>query len=268
MSDHYITLFSSHFLVTVSALKPWLPLLAAAIAVELFVPGKKLRLSELGLNLVYLPLALVLGGMFIFPTIAKLNTVMPRDMLGLGHLIDSPWGTAVLWLLYLVFFDFLYYWFHRAQHYFPVLWRFHMVHHSDENTSSTSVGRHHWTEEAWRYFIITAPLTALLGHPESTPFLVLAWIITNGIFMHWNVPFRFGVLEKLAITPAYHRIHHSIEAPHFDKNFGVFTQLWDWVFKTRFLPAQGVFPQTGLTDLPQRNAWALLLPWPIILRRK
>ena len=71
---------------------------------------------------------------------------------------------------------------------------------------------------------------------------------------------------KLVITPAYHRIHHSIHEDHYDNNFGVFTQLWDFLFKTRYLPAKFENPETGVADFPEKNTWALLSPIPVIIR--
>ncbi|MBS0294436.1 MAG: sterol desaturase family protein [Proteobacteria bacterium] len=183
---------------------------------------------------------------------------------GLRQWAHTPARQLGLWLLYLACFDFLYYWLHRAQHQIPWLWRYHMVHHSDVNVCAASVGRHHWLEEGFRFFIITAPLIMLMGGAQGSPPWVAAFIVLNGILMHWNVAIRFGPLERCIITPAYHRIHHSIEARHYDKNFGVFTQLWDRVFGTRHVPAPGEYPETGITRLSGLRGWALLAPWPLI----
>lgn len=106
-----------------------------------------------------------------------------------------------LWLLYLACFDFFYYWLHRAQHQIPWLWRYYMVHHSDVNVSASSVGRPHWLEAGFRFFVITAPLILIMGGGEGSPSWVLAFIVLNGVFMHWNVSQRFGPLERCVITP-------------------------------------------------------------------
>ena len=104
----------------------------------------------------------------------------------------------------------------------------------------------------------------LMGGAKDAPGWVLAFIVLNGILMHWNVALRFGPLERCIITPAYHRIHHSIEERHYDRNFGVFTQLWDHVFGTRYVPRPGEYPEAGITQLPHLRAWALLAPWPLV----
>ena len=174
-----------------------------------------------------------------------------------------------LWLLYLACFDFFYYWLHRAQHQIPWLWRYYMVHHSDVNVSASSVGRPHWLEAGFRFFVITAPLILIMGGGEGSPSWVLAFIVLNGVFMHWNVSLRFGPLERCVITPAYHRLHHSIEERHYDTNFRGFTQLWDRVLGTRMLPGKGDYPETGLQNLTSMRSWALLTSWPLLwLTRK
>ena len=258
--------FQTNWILVIGALKPWLPILAIAIVFEIFRPGKKLKIKSTVGNLIYMPIALALAATLLSPLIAWANTQIPHDLANLRSLGNTWWGSTLIGITYLVLFDFFYYWFHRAQHQIPFMWRFHMVHHTDENVSASSVGRHHWMEDGLRYFFITAPLIILMGGSNEMPMWAMIFIIFNGILMHWNTSFRFGALEKIIITPAYHRIHHSIEEKHYDKNFGVFTQMWDKTFKTRHLPTREEYPATGVTNFSEEKTLALLLPWPIILQ--
>jgi sterol desaturase/sphingolipid hydroxylase (fatty acid hydroxylase superfamily) len=253
------------WLAVLGGLTPWWPVLAAAILIEAFRPGERTKALPILFNLVYLPVGLTLGAVIVSPPVNWVQQWIPSDVLGIGKLKSDPIMASAVWLGYLLAFDFFYYWFHRAQHRIPFLWRYHMVHHSDSNVSASTVGRHHWMEDAFRLFLLTGPLIVLLGGGIGVPLWATAFIVFNGILMHWNVPFRFGPLEKVFITPAYHRIHHSVEPAHWDKNFGVFTQTWDKLFGTRHVPAKGEFPQTGVVGLPQRHTIALLSPWPIRL---
>lgn len=250
------------------ALKPWLPVLTIAVCVEIFRPGRKLKTKSTIGNLIYMPIGLALGATILGPAIEWGNTQLPHDIIHLRKFTESLWGSILVWAAYLILFDFLYYWFHRAQHQIPFMWRFHMVHHTDENVSASSVGRHHWLEEGFRYFFITAPLIFFMGGSSGMPVLITSLIIFNGILMHWNTAFRFGFLEKIIITPAYHRIHHSIEEKHFDKNFGVFTQTWDNIFNTRHLPTSDEYPNTGVSNISEEKTLALLLPWPIVFKKQ
>ncbi len=247
-----------------AGLAPWWPVLAAAIVAEMLWPGRRLHWPTVVTNTLYIPLGLTLAATLVSPALRAMQAHVPVDVLALRRWADTPPKQILLWFGYLTSFDFLYYWLHRAQHRIPFLWQYHMVHHSDVNVSASSAGRHHWLEEGFRFFIITAPLIFLMGGVEGAPSWVLAFIVLNGVFMHWNVRLRFGPLERWIITPAYHRLHHSIEERHYDTNFGVFTQLWDRVFSTRMLPGEGEYPETGLQKLTSMRSWALLAPWPLL----
>lgn len=263
-----LTDFLNDFNNVLSALKAWWPVLAVATFLEILKPGKKSHWPTILSNIIYLPLGLAIGATALSSVIPFLEAYIPTDILQARKWAHTPIRQILLWIAYIAFFDFLYYWLHRAQHQIPFLWRYHMVHHSDVNTSATTVGRHHWLEEGFRFFIITAPLIFLMGGTKNMPLWVAILMSLNGIFMHWNVSFRFGMLEKIIITPAYHRIHHSIEEHHYDRNFGVFTQMWDRIFLTRHLPSPEEFPVTGISGLSHIRSWALLLPWPIVLSER
>ena len=267
MIHFFLESLQTNWAYTLAALKPWLPLLVVATLVEIFRPGRKLKAKSTIANFIYAPIALTLGATILGPTIAWANTKLPHDIIHLRTFSESVWGSVLVWVTYLILFDFFYYWLHRAQHQIPFMWRFHMVHHTDENVSASSVGRHHWLEDGFRFFFITAPLIILMGGASQIPMVATGFIIFNGVLMHWNTSFRFGPFEKLIITPAYHRIHHSIEEKHFDKNFGVFTQTWDKVFKTRHLPTQEEYPTTGVSHMSEEKTLALLLPWPVVLQK-
>lgn len=260
--------FMQHLQSTLTALTPWWPVLGAAMLVEVLRPGKKAHWPTVIANCIYMPFAVTLGALILGQMQPWVQSHIPADITHLRQWADTPWKFVALWVVYLFLFDFLYYWLHRLQHQVPWLWRFHMVHHSDVNTSASTVGRHHWLEEFFRLFIITAPLFILMGGSQNMPLWVSAFTIFNGIFMHWNISFRFGPFEKIIITPAYHRVHHSVEERHYDKNFGVFTQLWDYVFSTRHVPQLGEYPDTGITGLSSTRSWALILPWPVALTKQ
>lgn len=259
-----LTTAANNWRAVLAGLQPRWPVLAVAMALEVMRPGKKLHWPTVIGNIIYIPVGLTLGMTVRGTALHTLQGHVPQDLPHFRQWAHTPARQIGLWLLYLACFDFLYYWLHRAQHQVPWLWRYHMVHHSDVNVCAASVGRHHWLEEGFRFFIITGPLIALMGGAKDAPAWVLAFIVLNGILMHWNVALRFGPLERCIITPAYHRIHHSIEGRHYDRNFGVFTQLWDHVFGTRYVPRPGEYPETGITQLPHLRAWALLAPWPLV----
>ena len=267
MLDLFLSI-KSQWGIVLTGLAPLWPILLVATGVEVIWAGRKLHWPTVVANCVYIPIGLTLSIVALGSMLEGLQAYTPFDVLGIRQWAHTPVRKVLLWLGYLISFDFLYYWLHRAQHRLPWLWRFHMVHHSDVNVSASTVGRHHWLEEGFRYFFITAPLIVLMGGAKEAPVWVFGFILLNGIFMHWNVSFRFGLLERFLITPSYHRLHHSIEERHYDTNFGVFTQLWDRLFGTRQIPNIGDYPATGIVGMSSMQSWVLLSPWPIFISGK
>jgi sterol desaturase/sphingolipid hydroxylase (fatty acid hydroxylase superfamily) len=64
---------------------------------------------------------------------------------------------------------------------------------------------------------------------------------------HANLRSGYGWLKYLLVTPQSHRIHHSAEARHRDKNFGIFFSFWDRLFGTQWT-GYDEYPRTGIDD--------------------
>jgi sterol desaturase/sphingolipid hydroxylase (fatty acid hydroxylase superfamily) len=236
--------------------------LVPMLVVELLRPGRRLHAPTVIFNLLYAPVYLTIGGLLLDPLVRASGAWLPANRLGWSVDSAPAWQVALLVIGYLAAFDFCYYWFHRMQHAWPVMWRFHRFHHADRNVSVSSATRHHWIEEGLRFFVMVVPLTFLFGSPERT----LPWLgITIGVlgmFIHWNASIPLGPLTPVIVGPRYHRIHHSIQPEHFDRNFAVMFPLWDRLFGTQVLPRGSEFPVTGLGDTARPNGWRLLLPFP------
>jgi sterol desaturase/sphingolipid hydroxylase (fatty acid hydroxylase superfamily) len=157
--------------------------------------------------------------------------------------------------------DFFYYWFHRAQHTLPILWRVHKVHHSVQHMNATN-SAHHPGEEVLRLLLMIIPMNFLVS--VNTDMTVAVAIILRGwgSLIHSNLNVNFGLLEKIVTLPRVHRIHHSVEPRHFDKNFAASFPLFDWLFGTAYFPKSGEFPRTGLdsTMQPPDIIGQILLP--------
>lgn len=142
--------------------------------------------------------------------------------------------------------DFLYYWFHRCQHASKWLWAEHALHHSDTAVNVTTAVRHHWLEMPLNLLFIAAPLGILFKPPAMTVPIAYVWVYFIGYLIHCNVRLNAGPLAKIVVSPQNHRIHHSREARHINKNFAQFFSFWDVIFGTYYAPAAEEFPQTGL----------------------
>ncbi len=166
--------------------------------------------------------------------------------------------------------EFFYYWFHRAQHKFAFLWAFHSEHHALREMSAWN-SNHHFTEEIFRIPFITVPLTLLLQiDPGPAPVLVAVLMGLQGQYEHSHCKLHLGPLRYIIADNRFHRIHHSVELHHFDKNFGSFTSVWDQVFGTAHFPAKNEWPDTGIDahDEPRKLSEFLFRPFRKLLASK
>ena len=150
---------------------------------------------------------------------------------------------------------------HRLSHIIPFLWQMHSFHHSAEAITFVTGARHHWFEHVLNGAFF--PFFAIVFH--TPPEVVLAgniiYVLPDG-FAHLNVRFSLGYFVMWVNSPQYHRIHHSRQPEHFDKNFAALLPLWDIVFGTAWRPGRDEFPATGLPNGQKpRNVWEGII-WP------
>ena len=154
---------------------------------------------------------------------------------------------AVQAALMLLAADFPRYWLHRAFHKFPFMWRYHAVHHSPHRLYWLNVGRFHPIEKAVQFAVDTLPF-ALLGVSTEVLATYFVFYTVNGFFQHSNCDVRLGFLNYVVSGPELHRWHHSEFVEESDTNFGNNLIIWDWVFGTRFLPADREVGRLGLVN--------------------
>lgn len=155
--------------------------------------------------------------------------------------VDAMWPGVtdrpfVSFLIYLVVLDFAGYWYHRWQHRFGVWWELHAVHHSQRQMSLWCDDRNHFVDVVLQAAFFAA-ISLFIGVPPSQ-FVVL---VALGNFLqavqHVNARLPFGpVLERLLVSPAFHRRHHAVgyghEGTRYGCNFGVLFPWWDMLFRT------------------------------------
>jgi sterol desaturase/sphingolipid hydroxylase (fatty acid hydroxylase superfamily) len=145
--------------------------------------------------------------------------------------------------------DFCYYWMHRAQHAIPVLWRFHAVHHSFTNLNTIN-SAHHLTEEILRVPLTILPVALLIQIELSDVVILTAFASVWGHYIHADTRVNMRWALPWIADNSFHRIHHSVEQRHFNKNFASFFPLLDLAFGTYLKPDQS-WPATGLPNQPQ-----------------
>jgi sterol desaturase/sphingolipid hydroxylase (fatty acid hydroxylase superfamily) len=144
---------------------------------------------------------------------------------------SNPWIRYVLAFVALDFCDYAY---HRVAHRIPVIWRFHLVHHTDRTVDVSTTMREHPGETVARgAFLVLS--TFVLGASFEVLLLRQAAETIFAIFSHTatRLPPRLGHLLGLVfITPNLHHVHHHFERPYTDKNFGGVFSVWDRLFGT------------------------------------
>jgi len=249
-----------HFHGAIGAIQLALPLILIFMALELLVPGERLNWRSTLFNIIYTPVFLTITSLLI----GVLWTLVPSKWIVGIFRINSGnfWSDIFVYFFYILIFDFSYYWLHRAQHTIGWLWRYHAVHHADPNVSALTTSRHHWLEDVFRFLPIILPLSIIFGNQASMPLWALVIPGLYGIFIHWNTSLRMSLISNIIVTPWYHRIHHSLQPEHHNKNYAIFFPFWDVLFKTAHFARDKEFPNTGIESNIKPNSLRRLLPWP------
>ncbi|MFT5421080.1 MAG: sterol desaturase/sphingolipid hydroxylase (fatty acid hydroxylase superfamily) [Candidatus Endobugula sp.] len=143
--------------------------------------------------------------------------------------------SPIVLLIDIVILDGFLYWWHRLNHYLPVFWRFHEVHHLDEFLDSTTGLRFHFGE-VFLSAIARALLIVALGMPIATVIIFEICILVFSIFNHSNLRI-LNRLEKILslfiVTPAIHWLHHHAQRGDTDSNYATIFSFWDRLFGTQ-----------------------------------
>jgi Fatty acid hydroxylase superfamily len=113
-------------------------------------------------------------------------------------------------------------------HKIPILWAVHHVHHQGEEFNLTLAVRNSWYSSLTNFPFI-APL-AILGLPLEIFVVASSIHYTVQFYNHNGLIKKSGILDKLFITPANHKVHHGVHHLYIDKNFGGTFLLWDKLF--------------------------------------
>ncbi len=175
--------------------------------------------------------------------------------------LDQVWPgvtdqAAVSFVIYLVFFDFVHYWLHRAQHQSARWWALHALHHAQRQMTMWSDNRNHLLDDAITSLLLAA-VAMLVGVGPGQFVAVVAVSQLSENFQHANVRLWFGrVGERLWVSPRFHRRHHSIGIGHESElggrkvlggcNFGVLLPWWDMLFGTADFQLR--YDATGVRD--------------------
>ena len=176
----------------------------------------------------------------------------------------ASWPFAVKALLGLGVIDLAQYGLHRAMHASPVLWRAHAFHHTPDAV--------HWLS-GFRTSAIHAALFAL---PQTlvpyallglSPYEASAGYAIGALLQLWtHANVRVGppaverALERVLVTPRYHRAHHSRRVEHQRRNLAMIFPLWDHLFGTWVDPEAAAGDALGIDEpraggVPAARRW-------------
>jgi sterol desaturase/sphingolipid hydroxylase (fatty acid hydroxylase superfamily) len=178
------------------------------------------------------------------------------------HLRSDGWWFLPSFAVFILAVDLWSYLVHRAQHSFPALWAMHSLHHSAEALSMATGARHFWLETPLVTAIFPILGIIFMVPPEMATPVTLFYFIAGEGLAHLNMRLTLGRFALYIQNPQFHRIHHSLEPQHWDKNFCKLFPLFDVIFGTAWKPGKDEFPSTGLADEKATGFWDGIV-WPV-----
>lgn len=153
--------------------------------------------------------------------------------------------TLPIYVLFMAVADFLEYWFHRAQHAIPFLWRFHAVHHSVDVDVLHNI--RHPLDHIPLIMFAALPASALFGVNMDQLLLLVVFTSLQTHLNHTRLPIHFGRFRLILCDNRTHFVHHSRNPEDYNKNFAARFPVLDMIFGTYKAPPPDLV-ETGLDD--------------------
>jgi len=216
------------------------PVAVAAVAVvllaaERLVPlRRRTRLSgrRIGVNVAMSAMAFAVGALVVRPTALRLIGWTSEANVGILPLAPLPAWARVAAALVLM--DLTFYYWHRLNHRWGLLWRFHGAHHADGDMDVTTSFRFHPVEVLYSTAFRAAQVTVLgVSLPTYAAYEAVFQCAT--VFHHSNLRMPIGLerlLNLLIVTPRMHGVHHSVVGEETNSNYSVVLRCWDLLHRT------------------------------------
>jgi sterol desaturase/sphingolipid hydroxylase (fatty acid hydroxylase superfamily) len=194
---------------------------------------KKLKHAILNLSLTLMTLVINLIGAGLILKVSVFNSTNYSGIINIKESTLFPLGLQIF--LAVILLDFIGAWLiHFLEHRTKWMWKFHIIHHTDQTVDVTTGLRHHPIEAIFR---LTFTIIAILISGASIGMVMLYQTISafSAHFSHANFKTTENLdklLSWILVTPRFHRIHHHFILPHTDRNFGNIFSIWDRIFKT------------------------------------
>ena len=139
---------------------------------------------------------------------------------------------------------------HAANHRSAALWRFHALHHSQEDMSVfTTFRTHPFTHASYAVAVLPALVLANSGTVPAAAIITYGCLVT---LPHANLRWTYGPLGRVLVSPAFHRLHHA-SAPVEGRravNFGFVLVCWDRMARCAVFPDGRAPVATGIAGRP------------------
>lgn len=251
----------------------WLIVLSLAVwGLELAFPWRKnqpMIRKDFWLDAFYMFFNFYIFKLIIFMAFSNVTEQAFRDMFGgdLSRLALIDMSQYAGWIQLLVFFlvtDFIQWFTHVLLHRFEWLWRFHKVHHSVEQMGFAAHLRYHWMENVFYTPMKYIAVLLIGGFSPEYAFAVYYIAIAIGHLNHANLNLSYGPLKYVLNNPKMHIWHHAHDLPEshpHGMNFGISLSVWDYIFRTNYIPSSGRdielgFP--GIKNFPKNFIGQLL----------
>ncbi|RTL48017.1 MAG: sterol desaturase family protein [Sphingobacteriales bacterium] len=193
---------------------------------------KKNKLRHAGVNLAFTVIHLIIHT-FLAIFIIEISDWCAANGFGLVYWLHAGiWGTILIVFLVLDFFGG---WLvHITQHKVAFLWRFHVVHHADNNVDVTTGLRHHPIESVLRGLFFFLGILAS-GAPMYAVMIFQTILVADTAFTHANLRLPNWLdkgMSYLLVSPNMHKVHHHWQQPYTDSNYGAILSVWDRLLGT------------------------------------
>ena len=233
-----------------------LPLFVLAIALEALISLRQQRnvyaAKDFGVSVIMLLLSSLVD--FLPKLVAFIVFLYLHELSPLRDLVQRQWWA---WLLLFFLDDFVYYWFHRANHEVRFFWAGHVPHHSSIKLNFGTALRQGVGERVHKYFF-WVPLP-LLGFDPLMIFTIISLNLIYQFWVHTELVKKLPRgIEWLFNAPSHHRVHHASNLCYLDRNHAGVLIIWDRMFGT-FSEERDVEPvEYGLTkDINTHNPIAV-----------
>jgi sterol desaturase/sphingolipid hydroxylase (fatty acid hydroxylase superfamily) len=235
-------------------LSPGLILISLIVwGLEIFFPWRKnqpIIRKDFWLDTFYMFFNFFLLNLIVLIALSNTAALFFNDGLAIVNLSIANFqlfdiDTFPYWARLLVFFviiDFVQWFTHTLLHKYQFLWNFHKVHHSVKQMGFAAHLRYHWMEPVFYNSMKYIPLAIMGGFSAQDVAIVHFFNIAIGHLNHANINWDYGYLKYILNNPKMHIWHHAKELPKGRKNgvnFGITLSIWDYIFKTNYIPYSG-----------------------------